>query len=89
MLNINTGNLNFSGYFNSVSYYRIVYLDEIYWIAADKSDIWKIFGYIHLNLNLFFTLCSYETAYRNHPSQNEFQFIDNCFNCLVLNYYRH
>ena len=41
MFNINTGILNFSGYylFNSASHYRTSYLDEIYWIIADKSEI--------------------------------------------------
>ena len=40
LYNINTGNLNFCGYylFNSVSYYSINYLDEVYWIVADKSE---------------------------------------------------
>ena len=40
MFNINTGNLNLL--FSSVSYYRINYVDEIYWTVADKSEIWKI-----------------------------------------------
>ena len=53
MFNINTGNLNLL--FSSVSYYRINYLDEIYWIVTHKSEIWKIdFGYIHLKLEFFF-----------------------------------
>ena len=93
MFNINTGNLNLL--FSSVSYCRINYLVEIYWIVADKSDIWKIdFGYIHLKLEFFlpffffffYTLLLWN---RNHPSQDEFHFIDNCFNCSVSNYYRH
>ena len=41
MFDINTGNLKFNSYqlFNSVNYYRINYLDEIYWIVSDKSEI--------------------------------------------------